>query len=78
MQFRTIKSEDADEVLFVLREYMEVICKAEAEFTRQVEAGVKKMGEGFAKLAEPIQRANDIKVKKIQRAIEIMTLGSEG
>ncbi len=75
--YRIIKNQDADEVLFILREYCDTLCKAEAEFTKSIEANSKKLGWNIAELAKPIQMANDMRIKKIQRAIEIMTLGSE-
>ena len=75
--YRVIKNQDADEVLFILREYLDTLCKAEAEFTKSVETNRKKFGDKFAMLARPIQMANDMRIKKIQKAIDIMTFGSE-
>ena len=76
MQYRTIKNEDADEVLFILRECLEVLCKAEKEFTSSMEKNKEKLGVMY-ELAKHIQMANDIKIRKIQKAIDIMTFGSE-
>ena len=75
-KFRTIKNEDADEVLFILREYLDVLGKAEKEFMECVEKGRKKFPD-IDVLANPIQMANDMRIRKIQKAIEIMTFGSE-
>ena len=75
--YKIIKNKDADEVLFILREYCDTLCKAEKEFTDCIEEGIKKFGPNFGKVAEPIQMANDMRIKNIQKAIEIMTFGSE-
>ena len=76
LSHRTIKNEDADEVLFILREYLDILCKAEKEFTESVEKNKGKF-PAVVQLAQPIQMANDMRVRKIQKAIEIMTLGSD-
>ena len=75
--YRIIKNKDADEVLSILREYVNVLCKAEKEFMKSIEKDKDKLGGMFDLIVVPIQRLNDMRIKNVQKAIDIMTFGSE-